>query len=315
MKKETFRQKLARIPVPVLPTMVGAATLSNVYAGLGFTAVRHITMFIASVVLLCYLIKIVIHFETAKTEYQEVVPSSLYAAFTMLLMILGSYYFSWSQPIGKGMWLAAFGIHALHIIVFTIRNVITNRSKDTFLPTWFVTYDGILVSCVVGAEMNEQRLLTAVTYFGIIIYVILIVLMIWRLATHEVKDAVYHTQAIVMAPCSLCVTAYLNIIKEPQKVIVFLLYGCVVLSLGFVIYKLPKFLSYSFYPGFASLTFPMAIGIVASTKVAGYLDELGYKTVGMLVSQLSGIQIYLTTALVSYVLYHFIGMFVRSLKS
>ena len=45
-------ERLERMPVPVLPTFVGALTLSNVYSGMGYVWIRHLTMWTATVVLL-----------------------------------------------------------------------------------------------------------------------------------------------------------------------------------------------------------------------------------------------------------------------
>ena len=86
-------ERLERMPVPVLPTFVGALTLSNVYSGMGYVWIRHLTMWTATVVLLLYIIKIIKYPKTCLSEYQTVVPCSLYAGFTMVMMILGSYYF------------------------------------------------------------------------------------------------------------------------------------------------------------------------------------------------------------------------------
>lgn len=162
--------------------------------------------------------------------------------------------------------------------------------------------------------MGEPQLLTALTWFGIAVFAILIILMVWRLATLEIKEAFYHTQAILMAPCSLCIVGYLNVTENPSPALVYILYACVLIFLLFFIYKLPKFLSFAFHPGFAGMTFPMAIGIVASTKMAGYLEAVGNEGMSMVVKQISGIQIYLTTAIISFVLYHFLAMFFRSMK-
>ena len=51
--------RLERMPVPVLPTFVGALTLSNVLSGMGYTWIRHGTMWAATIILLLYIIKIV----------------------------------------------------------------------------------------------------------------------------------------------------------------------------------------------------------------------------------------------------------------
>ena len=79
-----------------------------------------------------------------------------------------------------------------------------------------------MVSCVIGTAMKEQGLLTCIVYYGIIIYFILIPMMVWRLITVEVKPAVYHTMAVVLAPCSLCLVSYLNIISNPNRILVYL---------------------------------------------------------------------------------------------
>ena len=62
--KKTFFQKLENMPVAILPTMVGAATLSNVYLTLGYTWIRHITMIAAAIILAVYLVKIFGHIKT-----------------------------------------------------------------------------------------------------------------------------------------------------------------------------------------------------------------------------------------------------------
>lgn len=304
-------ERLERIPVPVLPTFVGALTLSNVYSGMGYTWVRHLTMWAATIVILCYLVKLIRYPGTCKKEYENTVPASLYAGFTMVLMILGSYYFDYNQVIGKGIFTIALCIHAVHILVFTYNNVVKKRDINTFVPSWFVTYNGIMVSCVVGGVMNMGGILKIVVYYGIIIYFVLIPIMIWRLITVEVKPPVYHTMAVVLAPCSLCVVSYLNVIENKIPALVWILYACVIASLVFIIVKLPKFFAFPFAPGFAGMTFPMAIGIVATSKMTAFLTAQGQEGIAAITGQIGGIQLYLTTMIIGYVLLNFLMMALR----
>ncbi len=304
-------ERLKKLPVPVLPTFVGALTLSNVYAGLGFVWIRHITMAVATVIWIIYLIKIIRFNDVCLNEYGMVVPCSLYAAFFMMLMILGSYYYEYNQTLGIGLWFAAWICHAIHILIFTYRNVIKKRDINTFVPSWFVTYNGIMVSCVVGAAFGFNHILKYIVYYGIIVYLIIIPFMIWRLMTVDVKDAVYHTMAVVLAPCSLCLVSYLNVIPNPNKGFVIFMYICVLLSLAFIVIKLPKFFAFNFVPGYAGVTFPMAIGIVATGKMAGFLANSGNEKIAGYLTQLQGIQIYLTTMIIGFVLIQFLIMFMR----
>lgn len=304
-------ERLERFPVPVLPTMVGALTLSNVYSGMGYAWVRHLTMWAATLVLLLYIVKMIRYPKVCMNEYKNVVPSSLYAGFTMMMMILGSYYFDFVPALGKGIWAAAIVIHATHILIFTYRNVIAKRDVNTFVPSWFVTYNGIMVSCVVGGAMNAAGVLKYIVYYGIVVYLVIIPIMIWRLLTVEVKAPVYHTQAVVLAPCSLCVVSVLNVLENPAPALVYFLYACVLASLLFIVVKLPQFFSFPFAPGYAGLTFPMCIGIVATNKMAGFVTAQGNEALGGMLTQLGGIQIYLTTFIVGYVLLNFLMMALR----
>lgn len=302
------------MPVPILPTMVGAATLSNVYQTLGYNWIRHITMIITTIILIAYIIKITLYFETCKNEYSNTVPSSLYAAFTMILMILGSYYFSYNKLIGKGLWTIGLVLHSIHIIIFTYRNVIKGIKKETFVPSWFVTYNGIMVSTVVGKSMNVPFIGKIIVYYGIIVFVIILPFMIIRLRREPINEALFHTQAILLAPSSLCLVSYLNFINNPNKIIIGVLYIIILLTLLFIIYMLPKFFSYTFTPGFAGLTFPMAIGIVASIKASTYFNDIGYNSLSYIAKELSGIQIYITTTIIAFVLYKFTHILVKSYK-
>lgn len=315
MKNKSFVERFKNIPVPILPTTVGAATLSNMYLTLGFTWIRHITMWLAAITLIAYIIKIVFNFDVFKTEYSNTIPASLYAGFTMLTMILGSYIFDYSPVIGKAMWFIGLIIHAIHILIFTYRNVFKGISKDTFVPSWFVTYNGIMVSTVVGGVMNEPIIGKIVVYYGITILVLIMPFMIIRLISHPIKEGIYHTKAILLAPSSLCLVSYLNFIKEPNKIVVYALYILVFITLLYVICKLPKFFSFEFHPGFAGLTFPMAIAIVASVKMSAFLKTQGYEALGSIVKEVSGIQIYLTTAIVALVLFNLYKLTLKGFKA
>lgn len=314
MTKRSFKSKLANLPVPILATMVGTATLSNLWAPLGFSWIRHIVMWASAIILLCYIGKIIFHFDTFKKEYSNTVPASLYAGFSMITMILGSYVFDYSPSIGKAMWLIGLGIHAVHLVVFLYRNVVGGVNMATFVPSWFVTLNGIMVSTVVGGVMNEPFLCTIIVYYGITALVVTLPFMIVRLLKHPIADPLFHTKAILLAPSSLCVVSYINIIKNPNAIVIYLLYAVVFCSLLYVVLNLPKFFSFSFHPGFAGLTFPMAIGTVATNKFAGFITGQGYEAFGNIMKQIGGIQLFITTGIITFVLFNFFMMFVKSYK-
>lgn len=308
-------ERLEIIPVPVIATFLSFLTLGNVYGGLGFVWLRYLIMTCGTVFIICYILKIVIYPGTCLKEYDQTIPASLYGAFSMVLMVLGSFYYEIGLGFGRIIWFIAVAIHFIHIILFTLKhtfgNVLSRKNFIPMMPSWFVTYNGWMVACVTGGKMNAAPILKVITIYGCIIYLVLVPFMIWRLMNVEIKSAAYHTMAVLLAPCSLCVVSLVNVYGTPNSAILMVMYFCVLASLAFIIIKLPDFFSFQFYPGFAGLTFPMAIGVVASQKMAGYLTNAGNEAMANAVTQLSGLQIFLTTMLVGYVMLMFTRMFLK----
>ena len=298
--------RLEKMPVPLLPTMVGAITLANYMQGLGFEWVRHVTVWAAIAIWLCYVGKIILFPKTCKGEYDKTIIRSLYAGFTMIMMGVSGYLLPYAPAFAKVLWLTAIVIHACHILYFTYRSVIKEFSWDTFMPSWFVTYNGIMVATVVGGGMNEPLIGKIIVYYGITVYCLIIPFMVYRLVTKKINVNFYHTQAIVLAPCSLCLVSYVNFIEKKNIYLLGFLYTCVLLSLAFIIIRLPKFFSLAFTPGYAGMTFPMAIGTVASAKMSGVLAAMGYTKLSGVITEIAGFQFYLTTMIVGYVLLQFV---------
>ena len=301
--------RFEKIPVPAIATFLSLLTLSNVYGGLGFVWFRYLCMACGTIFIICYILKIAMFPKVFLSEYNQVIPCSLYAALTMCMMILGSFYLeigtNFGMPIlgviGKCVWFIAVALHTVHLVRFIVINMFLHRNIMTTMPSWFVTLNGYMVACVTGGAMSVRPLLIFITIYGCIIYTVMLPIMIWRLINVEIKPATYHTMAILLAPCSLCVVSLINVFGTPNTLVLWFMYFCALCSLVFVIIKLPDFFSFKFYPGYAGLTFPMAIGIVATQKMAGYLTETG-SALAYPLSQLAGLQIFLTSGLVFYVL-------------
>ena len=298
-------ERLERMPIPAVATTLSALTMANVYGGLGFIWFRWLVMLCGTLVVLAYIVKYIRYPRAVLMDYSQTIPCSLYGAFSMCLMILGSFYYEMGFGPGKIIWAIGVAYHCAQIIIFTLRhtfaNVIFKRDFIPMMPSWYVTYNGWMVACVTGGAMNAGPVLKFITIYGCIIYLLLLPFMIWRLFNVEIKAAAYHTMAVLLAPCSLCVVSLINVYGSPNPLLLGFMYICVLVTLAFILYKLPDFFSFAFYPGFAGLTFPMAIGVVATTKMAGYLTEHGSEKLGFACTQLAGLQIFVTSMLVCYV--------------
>lgn len=313
MIKNTI-DRLERFPVGVIATTVGACTLANAFLLLNFTYIRNIFMIIGIIVFILATIKILRHREAFLAEYSNTIPASLYGAYSMLAMIIGAFLFPYSPFLGKNLWLFGVFFHIFAIFIFTYRNVIKNFKIDTFVPSWFVTYNGIMVSIVVGGSMNEPVLFKWILIYGLIVFFTIIPFMIVRLIKKPLPDMAYHTKAILLAPSSLCAISYLNVVKQPNIYVAFFLYGIVFVTLISILLSIPKFFSFNFHPGFAGTTFPMAVGTVASFRMSAYLTSINMPEYSNIVRNIAGIQIFVTTGIIIFVFYNFLRKIKPSAK-
>lgn len=298
-------------PVGAVATAVGMCTLANAYNAIGFSGVRHITMWMGIIVWLIVLFKLVFHFKTFVTEYNQVMPCSLYAAVAMLTAILSSYIQPYIPALGLFLWYAAVIVHAGHILLFTYRNVIKNFNVETFLPTWFVTYVGILVPVVVGSKFGNPLICKALLFYGFAITAFLVPAMFLKIAKYGMTKPTEMTKTIFLAPPSLCLVAYFNLYPERNLIIVGILYGLIFLVTLYILTCLPSFMRRPFNPGFAALTFPMAISLVATLNVANYLTALNHLAPGNFLTQFFGVKLYIITLVIGYVSYNFAAAFVK----
>jgi exfoliative toxin A/B len=160
--------------------------------------------------------------------------------------------------------------------------------------------------------MKEPFILTCIVYYGLGVYAILGISMLIRVASKPINPPLLHTKAIFLAPAALCLVGYLNVIQNPVNVIVLVLYGAVFLSFLYFLKNLPAFFAVPFAPGFAGMTFPNAIGIVASFRMSAYLKGADNELLSAIVREVAGIQLYITTAVIALVVFNFIKIFRKS---
>lgn len=305
-------EKIKQIPVPLLPTMVGSMTLSNVLNGKGFTLIRPFMMILSTLILLVYTFKIIKYPEVKKKELSNVIPASIFPAYFMMMMLLGSFYVDYSYALGKTLWTIAIVLHGIYIIYFSYRYIIKDRSLDNLFPSWYVTYNGILVSAVIGGAMNEPGITQAIAYYGLFPYFILLPFQIYKLVTQGLALNSYHTHAILIAPASLNFVGLINSGAPVPLWLLYLLYGCIFLTLIYILYRTPYSFAVDWTPGYAGLTFSMAIGTVASGLMAKLLESNGHEKLAFIVDQVQWTQLFFTIVFVGYVLIRFRGMQINS---
>lgn len=306
MKFGNICERVKRFPVGAIATFLGAATISNAYALFGFVFIRHLFMIIGAGVILLNIMKITLHKEVFIKESNFPVSASIYCTLSMLTITFGSYIFSYNPLVGKIIWLTGIIFHIVMILGFTYNHLIKKFDMKFFVPSWFIVYSGIMVTGVVGSQMGEPLIVKYITYYGLTAFFIVLPFMVKRVLSNPLPTDLMHTKAVFMAPVSLGLTSYLNITKEYNEPFIILLYSILLISLVVILKNIPKFFSVSFTPTFGALTFPMAIGTVASFRVALFLKTYNYLSLYSIVYNIAGIQLFITTAILGFVIFNFL---------
>lgn len=313
-----LKDKVSRLPLPVVPATLGFLVLSGYYDSLGFPLVHWIAVIAATLVAAAYCLKIAFHLRSVvAAEYANPMLAALYPTLPMLIMVLCVFY----AQLFPAVWSAAqvvfftmLGLLCVHIVVFFVRFFLRRFEWKTFMPSWYVTTNGVMVSTVAGMAFMPEPLAAGIVVWGIAIYVVVTPFMLWRMKSCEVAEAMMHSQAIMLGPCSMCIVSYVNAFPNPNLVVLGLLFACEAVSLVYVVWKLPKFFSVAFHPGYAGMTFPMAVGLLATHAFASALAAAGFAEAAWAAEQLAGVQLLLTTTIVAVVVARFLGMLAASVK-
>ena len=268
--------KVRGLPTPLAGLALGIASLGwcleNVFnlKGWGQTG----GALIASTLLLFLLWRFVAHADTLWDDLQHPVVGSIVPTFAMTMMVISATIGRFDPNAGTVIWLFAIFLHLTAFFIFSYWRM-NDPKLDLMVPSWFVPPIGVVVACV--SFPNEWALLplaSALFWFGLGCYAIMLPLMVYRLIfLNEVPNAAKPTIAILAAPASLLLAGYLTIENDPSLLLCSLLFGIAVLMTFVIYFSFWRLLRLQFSPGYAAFTFPMAIGATALFKLA---DRLQY---------------------------------------
>lgn len=309
-----IKMKLLKIPTPIAGLALGISGLGWCWEN---AAQLHgygqlIGAAIAALLLLMLLGKFIFQPGFLWDEVAHPVVGSVLPTIAMTTMIIAKAIASWDLTVAQSVWLFAVVLHISFLILF-----VYHRAKEFKLhhmvPGWFVPPVGMIVADVAFPGGAFFPVATALLYFGMIAYAILLPLMIYRLIFGaEIPDSAKPTIAILAAPASLSLAGYLTISAAPSLDIVALLVGIAVL-MTFVIYvSFFKLLRLPFNPGYAAFTFPLVIGATALFKVAAWMKQRGVESTFINHAHLLAlIELAVATIVVSYVAIRYVRFIIK----
>jgi exfoliative toxin A/B len=163
--------------------------------------------------------------------------------------------------------------------------------------------------------MGFELLSKIIFYYSFAWLLILLPILIYRVKFYkvEIPSQANMTLAIFAAPASLCLAGYLGVFQPSMIMLTILVPISYVLTL-YVYSLLPRFLRLPFSLGFAPLTFPLAIGVVATQRYATFLTSIGSTWAGFF-TQIFFIQLIIATLVIRYVVYKTLQMLIIYLRT
>lgn len=157
---------------------------------------------------------------------------------------------------------------------------------------------------------------TVCLYFALAAYAVMLPMMLYRfIFLDAIPQAAQPTIAVLAAPASLSLVAYLNLVANPSILVVITLYGIALLMTFTVYLAFIKLLALPFSPGYAAFTFPVAIAATAQFRVADQLIEWGVREdVAQQIRILGTFELISARCVVSYVAVRY-TMFLVGLRS
>lgn len=170
-------------------------------------------------------------------------------------------------------------------------------------PSWFIIPVGLVVASVSSVGRCFPNIAKGIVYFGLVWYLILWPILLYRIKQYQLKEEQLPSIGIMAAAASLCLVAYLTTFTSYNNIIITFLTVTSIMNVIIVYFKLPKLFKQHFIPAHASITFPLAISILAMYKMYKYAITIGLDF-NNLFKILGHIEIIIGSCVILYVLYN-----------
>lgn len=303
------------VPTPVAGLALGIASLGiGLENSLPLHSLGQITGALISMALVILIVtKYILHPALIKEELKHPVLGSVMPTLAMALM-LQSKSLSIINPVAaEFLWLFAVQVHLLLLAGFAFYRF-RSFNLHHMVPSWFVPFVGICVAALTVPGPQHHGLAYGLLVFGMINYAVLLPAMVYRLIFFpKIEDPAKPTIAVMAAPASLTLVAYLTLEQAPSLLLCSILLGIAILMTSIVYLAFFKLLRLPFSPAFASYTFPMSVGAAALYKVA---DSLAiYPSTQMYSEQirlLAVTELVIATLIIAYVCCRYLQYYVRA---
>lgn len=267
---------LERVPLPITGLMLSIFALGNLVQSYG-ELFRNILGVLAFILYIVVVLKMLVLPNVIKKELENPVVFSVFPTFSMSTMLLATYIKQINNGLAFGLWVIGLTLHITLILTFSYKHLLSFDIKKVF-PSWFVVYVGIVVASITAPAFNMEFIGKIAFYFGIISYVLLLILISKRVfIVKEMPEPTWPTLTIFSAPGSLCLAGYLSSFDNKSMYLVAILLivsQAIYLATIVVVSRLIQ--QSKFYPSFSAFTFPLVISAIALKLSNQFLVQSGH---------------------------------------
>lgn len=298
-----MRGLIEKTPLALASLLLGTAALGNLLGGF-WPPIRLILQLPVLLGFIWLVGRLWVTRSSLKEEFRSPIVASCFAALLMTYQLLVGA-LPLPHLLGTILWLLGFAAYLSYILYFTYAFAWKKDLKLVY-PSWFIVYVGIAIVGVTAPVYNQHLLGWISLIIAGIGFLVFIPFVVTRLMKHQVEVNFLPILAILAAPTSLLLTAYLSLSTSPNLWIAgSLALLAQVIYLG-VVFHFPKLHGRSgFSPLFAAFTFPLV-----STAIGFRLFLAKLAITNPLLWVLSYAEVVIASLIVAYVFYGYAKFFI-----
>ncbi len=236
---------IKRIPMAIAGVMLAMAATGNLIQTYS-PELRLVFGSISAIIGILLVIKFIMYPKTLLEDLQNPISASVAPTFSMAIMLLAVYVKPFAGTIGLVLWFLGLILHCALILLFTFRFILKFDIKKVF-ASYFIVYVGIAVASITSSAFNMAALGQAAFWFGFISYLILLVVILYRvIKVKGIPEPAQPLTIIFAAPASLCLAGYLSSFDNKIMIMVYFLAILSIAMYIFALTQLPKLLKLKF---------------------------------------------------------------------
>ena len=176
--------------------------------------------------------------------------------------------------ISFGVWIVAIALHLALVIRFTWHFLVKLRWDEVFI-SYVVGYAGIANIAITSPAYGMQPLGKLAFWLGFCcVCIVLIIVLRRQIRLPEMAEADQFLFLVIASPMSVCLTGYVKAYGAGISYPLLLgLFGIATIFYVTALIQVPKFLKRSFYPSYASFTFPFVISAIGVRDILSYFTS------------------------------------------